>query len=226
MQLISATRSLRFIPTMVGLLLCLALAGCSSMYYSAMEKLGIEKREILVDRVGDARDAQTEAQETFRSSLEQFQSVVDTPDTPLQEKYDTIRTAFEDSQDAAEAVRDRIDSVEDVSEALFDEWEDELELYESASLRRNSERQLEETRGQYDTLITRMHRAEAKMAPVLEAFEDQVLFLKHNLNAQAIGALEQELSQIRADVDRLIQDMEDSIAESEAFIQKFQSSNE
>lgn len=226
MQLAVTTRSLCSLPTVGGLLLCLLLAGCSSMYYSAMEKLGIEKREILVDRVEDARDAQTDAQETFRSSLERFQSVVETPDTPLQEKYDTIRTAFEDSQDVAEEVRDRIDAVEDVSEALFDEWEDELELYESASLRRNSERQLQDTRSQYNTLIARMHRAEAKMAPVLEAFEDQVLFLKHNLNAQAIGALEQELSQIRADVDRLIQDMEDSIAESEAFIEQFRTTNQ
>ncbi len=226
MQLALTSQSLRSISTVGGLLLCLVLAGCSSMYYSAMEKLGIEKREILVDRVEDARDAQTDAQETFRSSLERFQSVVETPDTPLQEKYDTIRTAFEDSQDVAEEVRDRIDAVEDVSEALFDEWEDELELYESASLRRNSERQLQDTRSRYDTLIARMHRAEAKMAPVLEAFEDQVLFLKHNLNAQAIGALEQELSQIRADVDRLIQDMEDSISESEAFIEQFRTTNQ
>ncbi len=216
---------LRSPVAVLGLLLCLTLAGCSSMYYSAMEKLGIEKREILVDRVEDARDAQTEAQETFRSSLERFQSVVDTPDTALQDKYDTIRTAFEDSEDAAEAVRDRIDAVEDVSEALFEEWEDELDLYESASLRRSSERQLAETRRQYESLIARMHRAEDKMAPVLEAFEDQVLFLKHNLNAQAIGALEQELSQIRSDVDKLIREMEDSIAESEAFIERFQSAN-
>lgn len=212
------------LPVVLAALL-LGLAGCSSMYYSAMEKLGIEKREILVDRVEDARDAQTEAQETFRSSLERFQSVVDTQDTALQDKYDTIRTAYEDSGDAAEAVRDRIDAVEDVSEALFEEWEDELDLYESASLRRSSERQLAETRRQYDSLIARMHRAEAKMAPVLEAFEDQVLFLKHNLNAQAIGALEQELSQIRSDVDKLIREMEDSIAESEAFIERFQSAN-
>lgn len=220
---VTARHPVRHPVALLGLLLCLGLAGCSSVYYSAMEKLGIEKREILVDRVGDARDAQSEAQETFRSSLARFQSVVDTPDTALQDKYDTIRTAYEDSEDAAEAVRDRIDAVEDVSEALFEEWEDELDLYESASLRRSSERQLAETRRQYDSLIARMHRAEAKMAPVLEAFEDQVLFLKHNLNAQAIGALEQELSQIRSDVDKLIREMEDSIAESEAFIERFQS---
>ncbi|GAA0846087.1 DUF2959 domain-containing protein [Marinobacter szutsaonensis] len=202
-------------------LLALALGGCSTVYYNTMEKLGFEKRDILVDRVEDARDAQSEAQETFRSSLARFQSVVATPDTELKEKYEEIRDAYEDSVDAADEVRDRIDGVEDVSEALFAEWEEELALYESASLRRSSEQQLRETRSQYQQLITRMHQAEDRMDPVLQAFEDQVLYLKHNLNAQAIGALENELGRIRSDVDSLIRNMEASIAESEAFIQRF-----
>ena len=168
----------------------LVLTGCSTVYYNTMEKLGFEKRDILVDRVENARDAQTDAQETFRSSLERFQSVVAIPDTELKAKYEEIRDAYEDSEDAAEKVRDRIDSVEDVAGALFAEWEDELDLYESASLRRSSEQQLQETRNQYGQLINRMHQAESRMDPVLQAFEDQVLYLKHNLNAQAIGALE------------------------------------
>ncbi|WP_286811996.1 MULTISPECIES: DUF2959 domain-containing protein [unclassified Marinobacter] len=197
------------------------LGGCSSLYYNTMEKLGFEKRDILVDRVENARDSQNDAQETFRSSLERFQSVVDTPDTDLKERYAEISDAYEDSKSSAEDVRDRIDKVEDVAEALFEEWEDELGEYESASLRRSSEQQLDETRTQYSQLISRMHDAEERMDPVLEAFQDQVLYLKHNLNAQAIGSLENELVGIRQDVDELIRNMEQSIAESEAFIRRF-----
>tara|TARA_R110000803_G_scaffold124831_1_gene192521 strand:- start:516 stop:785 length:270 start_codon:yes stop_codon:yes gene_type:complete len=78
-----------------------------------------------------------------------------------------------------------IQTIEDVSGALFDEWEDELDLYESAPLRKTSKRRLDETRELYSSLIARMHQMEKRMDPVLEAFEDQVLFLKHNLNAQA-----------------------------------------
>ncbi len=197
------------------------LGGCSSLYYDTMEKFGYEKRDILVDRVEDARDSQNNAQETFRSSLERFQSVVDTPDTELKERYAEISDAYEDSQSSAENVRDRIDKVEDVAEALFDEWEDELDKYESASLRRSSEQQLDETRAQYSQLISRMHEAEERMDPVLQAFQDQVLYLKHNLNAQAIGSLENELVEIRQDVNELIRNMEQSVAESEAFIRRF-----
>jgi len=201
--------------------LLLVFSGCSTVYYNAMEKLGVEKRDILVDRVGEARDAQSDARETFRSSLERFQSVVDTPETGLQEKYDVISKAYDNSLKSANKVRDRIEGVEDVSGAMFDEWEEELDLYESASLRKTSKLRLDETRELYSSLVARMHQVETRMDPVLEAFEDQVLFLKHNLNAQAIGALENELGQIRQDVDSLVRDMEASIAESEAFIQRF-----
>jgi chromosome segregation ATPase len=203
------------------LLSAVLLGGCSSVYYKTMEKFGYEKRDILVDRVEDARDSQNDAQETFRSSLERFQSVVDTPDTELKEQYAEISDAYEESRSSAEKVRERIDEVEEVADDLFDEWEDELDLYESASLRRTSKQQLEETRTQYNQLIRRMHEAEDRMEPVLQAFQDQVLYLKHNLNAQAIGSLENELVSIRQDVDSLIRDMEQSIEESEAFIRRF-----
>lgn len=197
------------------------LGGCSSLYYNTMEKFGYEKRDILVDRVEDARDSQSDAQETFRSSLERFQSVVDTPDTELKEQYAEVSDAYEDSQSSAEDVRERIEKVEDVAEDLFQEWEEELDQYESASLRGSSEQQLDETRAQYSQLIRRMHAAEDRMAPVLQAFQDQVLYLKHNLNAQAIGSLENELVGIRQDVEVLIRNMEQSVAESEAFIRRF-----
>lgn len=213
------------LPTVqrLGLLLLSAalLGGCSSLYYKTMEKFGLEKRDILVDRVEDARDSQNDAQETFRSSLERFQSVVDTPDTELKEQYAEISDAYEDSKSSAEKVRERIDEVEEVAEDLFEEWEDELDKYESASLRRSSAQQLDETRTQYSQLIRRMHAAEDRMAPVLAAFQDQVLYLKHNLNAQAIGSLENELVGIREEVDELIRNMEQSIEESEAFIRRF-----
>lgn len=217
------SESNRWLRVVTLILSAALIGGCSSMYYGAMEKLGYEKRDILVDRVSETRDAQGEAQKTFRSSLDRFQHVVDTPDTELKERYETLREAYDESKSSAEDVRERIDEVEDVAAALFDEWDDELDKYESDKLRRNSERELKETRQQYSKLIDRMHQAESRMDPVLQAFQDQVLFLKHNLNAQAIGALEGELGGIRQDVDKLIRNMEESIAESDAFIKRFQS---
>lgn len=198
--------------------LALLLTACSSTYYSAMEKVGFEKRDILVDRVEDARDSQEEAQEQFASALEQFSALVNFDGGELEDIYERLSDEYESSVEAAEDVGERIDSIEKVAGDLFDEWRDELEEYSNASLRRDSERKLNETERQYERLVSAMRRAEARMEPVLEALQDNVLYLKHNLNASAIGALQGELGNIRADVDRLITEMNAAIAESDSFI--------
>ncbi|MCA9477058.1 MAG: DUF2959 domain-containing protein, partial [Nitrospira sp.] len=136
----------------------------------------------------------------------------------LQEKYDVLNAEYEQSAAKAQAVRDRIASVEDVSAALFEEWEAELKEYSSASLRQNSQKQLTRTRAQYAQLIKAMKRAETKMDPVLAKFKDQVLFLKHNLNAQAIASLKSELSSVEGNIAALIKEMESSIKEADSFI--------
>lgn len=194
------------------------LSACQSTYYSAMEQVGVHKRDILVDRVDNAKESQQEAQEQFKSALDQYRAVVSFNGGELEELYDRLNAEYEDSEAAAEDVRERIEKVEDVAEALFAEWEEELNLYTSTSLRRQSERQLNETRSRYKSLIRAMKRAEARMQPVLSALQDNVLFLKHNLNARAIGALKGELDGIRQDVDLMIKEMTTAIQESDRFI--------
>lgn len=200
------------------LLLGLLVGACSGTYYSAMEKVGVHKRDILIDRVEGARDSQTEAQQQFKSALEQFGSVVALKNTDLKNAYDTLEKEYTDCEKAAAEVSDRINKVENVSEALFNEWEDELELYENKDLRRASKKQMQETRSRYSKMLASMHTAERSMEPVLKTFRDNVLFLKHNLNAQAIGSLQSEFSSLEKDIDILIEKMNSAIEQSNTFI--------
>ncbi len=196
----------------------LALQGCSNAYYSAMEKVGVHKRDIMVDRVEAAKDAQQEAQEQFKSALEQFDAVVHLQQTDLKKAYEKLNAEYEESLQAAETVSKRIDKVEAVSAALFAEWEEELAEYQNADYRRSSEKQLEKTRIRYKKMIGNMQQAEASMEPVLVIFKDNVLFLKHNLNAQAIGTLQGEFSVLQGEINKLIKKMNVAIASSNSFI--------
>lgn len=195
-----------------------ALAACSSVYYSTLETFGIEKRDILVDRIEDARDAQTDAKEQFASALEQYRSVVTVDGGDLEQMYDRMNAEFERSEARAQAVSERIDSVESVADDLFAEWADELDQYSDPALRRESEGLLRDTRQQYQQVLAAMHRAEDAMDPVLALFRDQVLVLRHNLNARAIGALENELDDIERATAALIAEMQRAIDEASAFI--------
>jgi hypothetical protein len=204
-----------FLPLLLAILFT---GGCQKAYYSTMEKFGIHKRDIMVDRVEEARDSQQQAKEQFRSALEQFSQVLSYKGGKLEDKYKTLQAEYDESKARADEVKQRIDAVEDVSEALFDEWEEELAQYTNKSLQRDSERKLVQTRQQYEQLIKAMRRAEAKIDPVLNAFRDQVLYLKHNLNAQAIASLQSELVAVESDIAELIKEMEKSIGEANSFI--------
>jgi uncharacterized HAD superfamily protein len=196
----------------------LQLGGCRSAMYSALEAVGIEKRDLFIKRISDAREAQESAKEQFASALDQFRSVVQVDGGDLERTYDRLNREYERSKSDADAVAARINSVEQVAGDLFREWEDELDQYSNAALRRDSQRLLSDTRQRYAALMKTMRRAESSMQPVLATFQDQVLTLKHNLNAQAVGSLRREMASIERQTADLIKAMERSIAESNEFI--------
>ncbi|WP_333918943.1 DUF2959 domain-containing protein [Vibrio crassostreae] len=194
------------------------LTGCQSAYYSAMEQVGYHKRDIMVDRVEDAKESQQDAQEEFTSALEALSSLTNFSGGDLEDMYNKINDKYQDSEKAAQNVSDRIAAIEDVSDALFEEWRSELDLYTSDSLRRSSEQKLRETQSSYKTMLSAMKRAEKKMDPVLNTLRDNTLYLKHNLNASAVGSLQGEFMSLEKDIAYAIKQMNAAIAESDKFL--------
>jgi hypothetical protein len=202
-----------------SLVLLLASLACSPVYYATLERFGFEKRDILKRRIHDGRDDQQEAKEQFQSALEAFQAATGFQGGDLEQVYDRLKGELDRCEARAAEVHEDIGSIETVAADLFDEWERETGRYTSPDLRRQSQRMLRDTRRQYAELIATMRRAERSMEPVLGGFRDQVLFLKHNLNARAIASLQQNVASIESDVATLIREMERAIAEADAFIE-------
>jgi hypothetical protein len=212
----------RSLATIV-LLALLAAAGCSTAYYGAMEKIGQHKRDILRSRIEAGRQDQKDAQEQFKTTYERFAEAANYDGGDLESIYNRLNREFERSEARARDVSDRIVSIEKVSADLFAEWKRELDLIQNRKLRNASAESLRTTQARYGELIAAMKRAEAKMPPVLTAFRDQVLFLKHNLNARAIAALEGTLGDMQNDVASLIRDIDVSIREAERFLDTLES---
>lgn len=206
------------LAALVPALAALGLSSCQSAYYATMEKFGYAKREILVDRVEEAKDEQKDAKEQFVSTYERFKALTGVHGGKLEDTYGKLNGSYEDCADQAEAVREKIQAVEDVADAMFTEWKSEIGQYSDASLKRASQQTFDQTKGRYGDLIGSMKKAAASMDPVLSAFKDRVLFLKHNLNAQAIDSLSETVVAIQGDVSRLIDDMQASIAEADEFL--------
>ena len=223
--MLSLSRIRTVLAWLVLLSLTLLLSGCEGCrrnvrerYYQSLESIGLEKREMLVKRVDKARDAQEDAQEQFEDALEEFQALIGHDGGDLEAMYDSLKGEYDDAEARAEKVREKIRKVENVALSLFDEWQQEIGQFQNGEYRRESEKKLRETKGRYNELLATMKKASASMDPVLKKLNDQVLFLKHNLNAQALGSLDQQATLLESDVSQLIQDMQASIAEADRFI--------
>lgn len=212
-----AARRRRLIA-LAALLVLPPVTGCDGLYYRAMKKVGFEKRDLLVKEVKQARDAQARAQEDFKTALERFREIVQVDGGKLEETYERLNRELERSEDRARDVRGHIDDVRDVSKALFKEWQDELGKYSDRGLRAESERELRDTRRRTEALLASMERVASRIDPVLKPLRDRVLFLKHNLNARALGAITRELSVVSKDVDVLVADMQRAIGDADAYL--------
>ncbi len=207
--------------TFILILFSLGLSACGTVQkvqYSALEKVGIHKRDILVDRIEETSEAQEQTKKQFKSAYDELASLIEVKDGGLESKYKRMAKAVEASSEKAEELDDRIDSVDEVAKALFSEWQKELEQYQSASLRQASEKNLQTTRQRYNVIYQKMRESQQRVSPVLQVLQDNTLFLKHNLNARAISSISNEVLVIEDKVALLISQMELSISESDKFI--------
>jgi hypothetical protein len=205
---------------LLGAVAALALpgAGCRSTYYAAYEKLGVHKRDLLKKSVVAARDDQQKAQEQFKDAMTRLKEITGFSGGELEKGYSSLKSEYDDCVAKAGSVRKRIREVETVSSDLFAEWEKELQQIGTPSLREASSEQLRTTRRRYEEMHSALRSAEQSMEPVLKQFNDYVLFLKHNLNAQAIASLKGESASIQSEISRLIDQMNRSIARADEFI--------
>ena len=196
-----------------------AFTGCTSLYYNAMEKIGKEKRDILVQRIIAGKKDQEKAKEQIKTTLEAFQELTGFEGGNLERTYKKLHGEFEDAGKRANDLSDRVKSIEQVGNDLFKEWNQELGTIKDTTLHARSATLLRQTRARHQQYIQRMKQTESKMRPVWQGFRDQVLYLKHNLNAKAIGSLKTTAAKMDGDVSLLVADMEGSIKEADSFIQ-------
>jgi ElaB/YqjD/DUF883 family membrane-anchored ribosome-binding protein len=216
--------SFSFLALLILFMVLGSLVGCQQAVrdtvYSAYETVGIQKRDLLKSRVKTAKEEQKEAGEDFQDALEQLKKLYGFQGGELESKYKSVKSSYERAQTQSEHVKKSIANVETVAGDLFREWEREIGEIQASSLQAKSRQSLADTRKRYNDLHATLKRSEARMPPILAKLKDQVLFLKHNLNAQAIGSLKGEATSIQTEITKLIDEMNASIAEADRFIKQ------
>lgn len=204
----------------------LLLLGCTSTYYKAMQTLGKEKRDILVQRVKDSKKDQERTKEQLKTTMETFQELTGFKGGDLEKSYKKLNGEYERADGQANKLRDRINSIDKVSDDLFSEWQKEIDQMGNATLKTRSTAMLRDAKDREGAYMKAMRKTEIQMTPVLQAFHDQVLFLKHNLNARAIGSLKGTAASINTDVSSVMKSIDNSMQEADKLIASLAASDD
>lgn len=200
------------------ILLALLLTGCTSAYYKTMRTLGKEKRDILISRVRDAKKDQDQTKEKLKTTMQSFQELTGFQGGSLERSYKRLNGDYESANDQAQKLHDKVDSIDQVSKDLFTEWQGEIAQMGNPKLKSQSTAMLRDAKTRQAAYLRAMRKTESQITPVLAAFHDQVLFLKHNLNSRAIGSLKGTSAELQSDVADLIQSIDASSAEADKLI--------
>lgn len=208
----------RLFRTTLILFLLATASACTTVYYDVWESFGVEKRDLLKSNVENARDTQEETQRHFMSALQRIKDSYGMNPSKLEDIYDRMSSDYEESKQKADELHKRIASVEDIGADLFEEWRKEAKTLDNQQYREDSFQKLDDTKAKFNKMVASMKAVEKKLPPLLKALHDQVIYLKHNLNAQALTSLKKESASIESDIGSLINDLNQSIAESNRFI--------
>jgi len=211
--------SLRTLALGLVLLSTPLLVGCQSAYYEAMEMVGREKRDLLRSELGGMVSDQEDAEEAFTDALTRIKALTGFDGGDLEREYDKLKGAYEDAESASDDIDSRMDDIETVAADMFAEWEQEIGEMQSASLKASSRQKLRDTRARYDRLHANLVETRGSMDPALSLLKDHVLYLKHNLNAAAVGALGAEMGNIENEIEELKRSIQQSISEAQRFLE-------
>lgn len=216
------TRSLAAAALTLSVLMLSACSATRGVGYKFWESFGYEKRDLFVDQVQDARAEQEATREEFTSALEQFKATFGFDGGNLEAAYKSLKGSYDGAASQADALRAEVKKVKTIAGDLFVEWAREIETQSNPDYRKAMQQQYDQTEKSYQEMIAAMDRAVSKMDPVLQDFNDRVLFLKSSLNAKAIAALQTNADELIGDIDALIAEMNASIAEADAFLAEFE----
>jgi esterase/lipase len=103
-----------------------------------MEKLGREKRDILVQRIKDTKKDQEQTKEQLQTTMEKFQELTGFQDGDLEKSYKKLNDEYERAAAQASKLQDCIKSIDQVSKDLFVEWQQEINQMKNAQLKARS----------------------------------------------------------------------------------------
>jgi chromosome segregation ATPase len=98
------------------------------------------------------------------------------------------------------------------ADTLFTQWAESAAAIEKLDLRKRSEERLEATKASYAEIQSVGQKAADLYPPFMKALQDQIAYLGHDLNAEAVASLAPEAAKLNEEAEALTRSLDDTIS--------------
>jgi len=188
------------------------LAALSHALAAQAQDEGVKRVEQLVKSAGSTVQAIGDAKLQFIKTIDVYNSILAEDAKDRKKLYKKLQSEMAATQEKRAEVGRRADHMRLEAGIVFKSWADSTVGIESPDLRKRSEERLEKTKDRCAEIQSAGQSAVDVYAPVMKALQDQVTYLGHDLNAEAVASLKPDAEKVNAQAQELTKRLDEAIA--------------
>jgi len=190
-----------------AVLAVLALAATAG----AQSDEGVKQVERLVKASGNTVKAIADTKLQLTKTMDVYNSLFADDADNRKKIYNNIQKEMENTEKRRGKIVEEAAKMNAEADALFKDWTNSTAAIESPDLRKRSEERLNATKASYAEIGTAAKKAGDIYGPFMKALQDQVTFLGHDLNPDAVASLKPDAAKLNERADQLIKSIDDTI---------------
>ncbi len=201
--------------------LFLGLGACSALpSFNQKPGKGLAQVDDLLTRVEQVQIEAVLSKERSRGAFDALMAIVGPQfDGDAVSAHATLIKAVKESTLQAERLEKSVPPLKSTATVVFEEWTRSLESFGNTKLRSHSQERMEETRARCEELVQATVAAQIAYDAFNADLNDHALFLEHDFNSAAVGAIAEQVDQLNFQAAELDKRLEASIVAAKRYIQ-------
>ena len=179
---------------------------------------GVKQVQQLVKKAGSTAEAITQAKLQFQKTMDVYNAVLADDAKDRKALYKKLQGEMETTEKRRADVLRADDEMKTDADIVFKSWADSTGAIASPDLKKRSEERLAKTKERCAQIQAAGHRVGEAYLPFMSTLKDQVTYLGHDLNAEAVASLKKDAAKVNAQAQEVTKRVDEAVATINASI--------
>jgi hypothetical protein len=178
---------------------------------TAQSNEGVKQTERLIKASGNTVKAIGETKVQLMKTMDVYNALMADDATDRKKLYKSVQKEMDNTEKRRMKITEEAAKMKSEADTLFAQWAESAAAIENPDLRKRSEDRLEATKASYAEIEAVGQKAADLYPPFMKDLQDQITYLGHDLNAEAVASLKPEVAKLNEKAQALVRSLDDTI---------------